>query len=140
MRTAGPRIGCLCQHPKDCLRADNWPKVTAISIIIHRAEMKVQLAFIFAAQLSSCFFRQVLSQTLSKLVVIDSGPVIGISDILPNALSPVNKYLGIPYAAPVQRFVPAVKPAKWMRPFNASNCGPTCIQSFATGERLPHLR
>ena len=65
-------------------------------------------------------------------VTIDSGVVVGTSTNIPGA-SPVVKYLGIPYAAPVERFSPPMRPAKWDSPLNATAYGQTCIQAFVVG-------
>ncbi|PFH62519.1 hypothetical protein XA68_13258 [Ophiocordyceps unilateralis] len=65
---------------------------------------------------------------------IDSGPLIGISTTLPGALEPVNKFLGIPYAAPPQRFLPAKRATAWKMARNASAFGPSCIQFFTDAD------
>lgn len=62
--------------------------------------------------------------------VLDSGPVIGQATLLPSAIAPVNKFLGIPYAAKPQRFSLATKPEPWVEPLNASDYGPSCPQLF----------
>jgi acetylcholinesterase len=43
----------------------------------------------------------------------------------------VNKYLGIPFAAPPQRFSPPQKPQSWAHPIEAKAVKPACIQQFS---------
>ena len=61
---------------------------------------------------------------------IDSGLVIGVATSPAGAKATVNKFLGIPFAAPPLRFAPAVKPKPWKKPFNATKYGPACYQQF----------
>lgn len=63
-------------------------------------------------------------------VTIDSGAVFGVATSLAGAKVTVDKYLGIPFAAPPVRFAPAVKPTPWEKPFNATQYGPACFQAF----------
>jgi acetylcholinesterase len=72
---------------------------------------------------------------------LDSGPIFGLTTTLP-AASPVNKFLGIPYAAKPQRFSRAEKPGPWTRPLNATRFGPSCRQLFVeSGEfSLPSMK
>ncbi|KAG9498475.1 hypothetical protein J7337_009280 [Fusarium musae] len=60
---------------------------------------------------------------------LDSGPIFGLTTTLP-AASPVNKFLGIPYAAKPERFSRATKPEPWTRLLNATVFGPSCRQLF----------
>ncbi|PNP79537.1 hypothetical protein FNYG_07153 [Fusarium nygamai] len=69
---------------------------------------------------------------------LDSGPIFGLTTTLP-AASPVNKFLGIPYAAKPQRFSRAEKPEPWMRPLNATVFGPSCRQLFVQSELTPEI-
>jgi Carboxylesterase family len=94
--------------------------------------MKTLVTLLCAGQV--LWAHDVPAKILPTTIDIDSGPIVGTSANLTFSLSPVNKYLGIPYAAPVQRFAPAVRPVRWTKPLNASNFGPACIQSFSTGE------
>ncbi|KAF5661350.1 triacylglycerol lipase V [Fusarium denticulatum] len=64
---------------------------------------------------------------------LDSGPIFGLTTTLP-AASPVNKFLGIPYAAKPRRFSRATKPEPWTRPLNATVFGPSCRQLFVQSE------
>lgn len=63
-------------------------------------------------------------------VTIDSGPVFGVATSPVGATATVDKYLGIPFAAPPVRFSPAVKVTPWEKPFNATRYGSACIQQF----------
>jgi hypothetical protein len=64
----------------------------------------------------------------SPSATIDSGVVIGLQTSLPGSVLPINKFLGIPYAAPPVRFSPAVKPTPWNTSYYATQLGPSCIQ------------
>lgn len=67
---------------------------------------------------------------------LDSGPIFGLTTTLP-AASPVNKFLGIPYAAKPERFSRATKPEPWTRLLNATVFGPSCRQLFVqSGESV----
>ncbi|CAM1507843.1 Fc.00g046910.m01.CDS01 [Cosmosporella sp. VM-42] len=68
---------------------------------------------------------------------LDSGPIIGLTTELPNAEISVNKFLGIPYAAPPIRFAKAQKPEPWTTPLNTSDFGPSCRQLFVDNELGP---
>ncbi|KAM6519141.1 hypothetical protein FALCPG4_012792 [Fusarium falciforme] len=61
---------------------------------------------------------------------LDSGLVVGQTTTLPAAIAPVNKFLGIPYAAKPERFSRPKKPEPWTEPLNASQFGPSCPQLF----------
>ncbi|KAH7243725.1 Alpha/Beta hydrolase protein [Fusarium redolens] len=69
---------------------------------------------------------------------LDSGPIFGLTTTLP-AASPVNKFLGIPYAAKPQRFSRAEKPEPWTRPLNATTFGPSCRQLFVESANFVEL-
>ena len=63
--------------------------------------------------------------------VIDSGPIVGTTTLLPSATATVNKFLGIPFAAsPPQRFSPPNVVQSWHQPLNVSAFKPACIQQF----------
>ncbi|KPM40809.1 hypothetical protein AK830_g5762 [Neonectria ditissima] len=68
---------------------------------------------------------------------LDSGPVVGVATELPNAIAPVNKFLGIPYASPPERFCRGRKPEPWTEPLNVSEFGPACRQLFVDNELGP---
>ncbi|RSM19865.1 hypothetical protein CDV31_001223 [Fusarium ambrosium] len=72
-------------------------------------------------------------------VALDSGPVVGQTTTLPAAIAPVNKFLGIPYAAKPERFSRPKKPEPWTEPLNASEFGPSCPQLFVDNELTPGL-
>ncbi|KAF9879145.1 para-nitrobenzyl esterase [Colletotrichum karsti] len=61
---------------------------------------------------------------------ISSGVINGVATSLPNALSAVNKFLGIPYAAPPARFALPQPPAPWTNALNTTAFGPSCYQNF----------
>lgn len=61
---------------------------------------------------------------------LDSGAIVGVSVELLDSISPVNKYLGIPYASPPERFSRAKKPQPWTKPLQATEFGPACTQLF----------
>lgn len=61
---------------------------------------------------------------------LDSGPIFGIQTTLPSAIAPVNKFMGIPYAAPPERFELPQKPKSWKKPLNTSEFGPSCLQNI----------
>ncbi|KAF6837417.1 para-nitrobenzyl esterase [Colletotrichum plurivorum] len=61
---------------------------------------------------------------------ISGGEIQGVATSLPNALSVVNKFLGIPYAAPPVRFALPQPPAPWKKPLNTTAFGPSCYQNF----------
>ena len=80
-------------------------------------------------------FRHVLSAPAGSgppTVTVDSGSVVGIQTTFPGSDVIVNKYLGIPFAAPPVRFEPPVPPAPWSSPYDASKYGPACIQQFTS--------
>ncbi|KAF4448286.1 hypothetical protein F53441_8320 [Fusarium austroafricanum] len=70
---------------------------------------------------------------------LDSGPIFGVSTNLPAGVVPVNKFLGIPYAAKPQRFSRAQRPEAWTKPLNATEFGPSCRQLFVESELTPEL-
>ncbi|RDA87077.1 hypothetical protein CP532_0199 [Ophiocordyceps camponoti-leonardi (nom. inval.)] len=71
-------------------------------------------------------------------VTIDSGPLFGLATSLPGAATnPVNKFLGIPYAAKPERFRPSKRPQTWTRARNATAFRPSCIQYISSGEAAP---
>ena len=71
-----------------------------------------------------------LIKRANPTVSIDSGRIIGTQTALPSATAPVNKFLGIPYAAPPVRFEKSVKPSRWLLPKTVQRVGKSCIQQF----------
>lgn len=65
---------------------------------------------------------------------VDSGSVVGVQTTLPGSSATVNKFLGIPFAAPVVRFDQPQPVEKWFSPYDASKYGPACIQQFSYPE------
>lgn len=63
-------------------------------------------------------------------VNIESGQLIGKTVSLPNALGPVNQFLGVPFAAPPQRFLPPQRANAFTGPLDATAFKPACIQQF----------
>ncbi|KAI1044569.1 hypothetical protein LB505_010403 [Fusarium chuoi] len=76
--------------------------------------------------------------TETPTATLDSGPIFGLTTTLP-AASPVNKFLGIPYAAKPQRFSRATGPEPWTEPLNATRFGPSCRQLFVQSELTPEI-
>ncbi|KAF2773891.1 alpha/beta-hydrolase [Teratosphaeria nubilosa] len=63
------------------------------------------------------------------------GTIHGTSSTLRAAIAPINKFLGIPFASPPQRFSPAVPPTPWKpSALNATAWKPACIQQFVYPE------
>jgi len=81
----------------------------------------------------------------NPVVAIPSGVLIGTTTTVagpPNATATVNKFLGIPFAAPPVgdlRFAPPQDPARWERPLNVSVFSPSCIQQFPCRSSSPML-
>jgi hypothetical protein len=64
-------------------------------------------------------------------VTVVQGSIKGISTAVPGVSSPVHKYLGIPFAAPPERFSPPTVPGPFVpNPYDASTLKPACIQEF----------
>jgi carboxylesterase type B len=62
---------------------------------------------------------------------IDAGVVVGKTTSLPNALGPVDQFLGVPFAkSPPERFSPAEPAARFSDSLNATEFKPACIQQF----------
>jgi hypothetical protein len=61
---------------------------------------------------------------------INAGVVVGAATSVPSSTNTVNKFLGIPFAAPPVRFAPPVPPKPWTKPFQATKNAPSCIQQF----------
>ncbi|KAF2733940.1 cholinesterase [Polyplosphaeria fusca] len=61
---------------------------------------------------------------------IDSGTLVGTATSVTSSLFRVEKFLGIPFAAPPVRFKPPKAPAKWDSVYNASTYKPACIQQW----------
>lgn len=84
------------------------------------------LAAIVAASLT-------LGVTASSLpsATVDAGIVIGTTTSIPSSSTTVNKFLGIPFAAPPIRFSPPQKPRSWSKPLSAKGFKSACIQQFS---------
>ena len=61
---------------------------------------------------------------------LESGVVFGVQTSLPNALWPVKKFLGVPYAGKPERFSRAKKHRGWKKARGATEFGPSCHQYF----------
>ncbi|KAJ4354284.1 uncharacterized protein N0V89_006018 [Didymosphaeria variabile] len=70
---------------------------------------------------------------------IHGGVVIGTTTSLPSASAVVNKFLGVPFAAPPTRFSPPEDYEKWTHPRNTSSRKPACIQEFAFTQPVLNL-
>jgi len=77
------------------------------------------------------------STSIKPTVTIESGIVIGVPTTLPRAASRVNKFLGIPYSAPVKRWDLPKKVSAWRKPLNASTMGPICTQAWNFNGKTP---
>ena len=69
---------------------------------------------------------------------INSGPIIGLQTRLPGGLSPVNQFLGIPYAEPPVRFEQSTPPKKWKEPLEVKEFGASCPENYGLGS-MSHL-
>ncbi|EEH10554.1 carboxylesterase [Histoplasma capsulatum G186AR] len=63
-------------------------------------------------------------------VTIDSGAIAGTVACLPSSSRSVNKFLGIPFAAPPVRFKAPQPVTPWRRTYDASKYKPACLQQF----------
>ncbi|KAF4780509.1 hypothetical protein HER10_EVM0012494 [Colletotrichum scovillei] len=70
---------------------------------------------------------------------ISSGQIQGIPTSRPNAITPVNKFLGVPYATIPERFSLPHPPKPWIDTFKATAFGPACLQNFGINELGPRL-
>jgi len=77
------------------------------------------------------FSASALANTGTPTVTIDAGVVVGKATTLPNALGPVNQFLGVPFAqSPPERFSPPRAPSEFDEPIDATAWKPSCIQQF----------
>jgi carboxylesterase type B len=85
-----------------------------------------------ALQVSGLLTLSAASPTRTKdsapTVIVDSGPVVGSQILVAGHF--VNKFLGIPFAAPPRRFAPPVPPEPWSEPYHATEYFPACLQQF----------
>ena len=65
---------------------------------------------------------------------IDDGVVVGRTIALPEATTPINQFLSIPFAAPPTRFSRPEAPAPWSEPLETKEFKPACIQQFKCRE------
>ncbi|KAI9931127.1 hypothetical protein MW887_010784 [Aspergillus wentii] len=63
-------------------------------------------------------------------VIIDSGAIVGTTTTPLSSITTVRKYLGIPYAAPPNRFSPPEPVKPWSNIYNATKFGTACIQQI----------
>ena len=61
---------------------------------------------------------------------LDSGVIVGTTTSLPSSSVTVNKFLGIPFAAPAERFVEPRSPKKWSGTLDTTKPKAACIQAF----------
>ncbi|KAG5972867.1 hypothetical protein E4U55_000711 [Claviceps digitariae] len=66
----------------------------------------------------------------SPTATIDSGTIVGVAVVEPISQATVLQYLGIPFAAPPERFKPPRVPDPWDSPYDASSYKPACLQKF----------
>lgn len=70
---------------------------------------------------------------------ISAGIIRGISTNLPRGAAAVDKFLGVPYAAPSTRFSRPEPPKPWTQPLDTTEFGPACTQNFGLNGRLDPL-
>ncbi|KAM4066380.1 carboxylesterase family protein [Hirsutella rhossiliensis] len=75
--------------------------------------------------------------SLPPTATIDTGPLVGVTTNLPGALGPVNKFLGVPYAAPPERFSLPRRPTPWTSARNATAFQASCIQYMVDADVGP---
>jgi len=68
--------------------------------------------------------------SLPATAVIESGVLIGTTTALPSATATVNKFLGIPFAAPPVRFAPPQPVPSFDGIYNATAWKSSCLQQF----------
>lgn len=73
----------------------------------------------------------------SPSATVDAGVLIGTTTLLPSSSTIVNKFLGIPFAAPPKRFSPPQKVKAWSKPLAAKEFKPACVQQFSCTSRIP---
>jgi carboxylesterase type B len=69
-------------------------------------------------------------RAVDPTVTIDGGAVIGTAVSIPKTTARVNEFLGIPFAAPPERFSPPQPAKSWHEPLVAQAFKPACIQQF----------
>jgi hypothetical protein len=62
---------------------------------------------------------------------VEAGVIIGTTTSIPSSATTVNKFLGIPFAAPPIRFSPPQKPRSWSKPLSTKTFKSACIQQFS---------
>jgi carboxylesterase type B len=70
---------------------------------------------------------------------VKQGIVIGTATSIPSSTVTVNKFLGIPFASPPERFAPPVPPKQWKKPLDVFKNKPACIQEFGGPEDIREL-
>ncbi|KAL5384915.1 hypothetical protein DPSP01_005022 [Paraphaeosphaeria sporulosa] len=70
---------------------------------------------------------------------IDSGVIVGTTTSLPSAPAVVNKFLGVPFAAPPNRFEPPRNHKPWTQPLDTKTRKPACVQEFAFPQPVKNL-
>ena len=63
--------------------------------------------------------------------------LLGVEATVNGAPETVNQFLGVPFAAPPERFSPAIEAGR-LGVYNASEYGPACIQQFVCEYCLSH--
>lgn len=84
------------------------------------------------------FFSTILATAVSSddpgqhpTATIDSGIVIGTTTALPSATGIVQKFLGVPFASPPERYRPPQPPELWQSPYNATiKYNRACYQNY----------
>lgn len=113
-----------------CCDESIWRVVGKQAVLFDNMKtLALRLAILPCAVLGTC--------AAHPTATIDSGPIYGAATSLPGAIGPVNKFLGIPYAASPERFSLPTRPKAWTSPMNMTAFRASCIQYVAnTGECL----
>lgn len=71
---------------------------------------------------------------------LDSGTIVGTTTVVPSSTVTVNKFLGIPFASPPERFGAPVPAKKWKGSLDATEIKPACIQAFICKDKVSYPR
>lgn len=67
---------------------------------------------------------------LSPTATLDAGVVVGTTTAFDSSSTTVNKFLGVPFAAPPKRFELAGNPEPWTQPLDTKIASAACVQQF----------
>jgi hypothetical protein len=99
--------------------------------LIHTCSSTMHLRTFLPAFLSCqlCLAASSSSES-SPTATLDYGVIVGTTTLLPSSTVTVDKFLGIPFASPPERFAAPIAPAPWNGQLNATEAKPACIQAF----------